>query len=173
MMRPQDVVVMLKMLANAETIASMTAIAESLCISQSEVSGALERCRTAKLVDDSKKHLNLLALRDFLVSGLQYVFPAIIGPIVHGVPTYISASPIMEMVSADGESYVWQNKKGSSRGSSIIPLYITVPEAVQKDAELYKLLVIADTLRIGKTREREVALRELDKYLKQYADNQY
>ena len=77
------------------------------------------------------------------------------------------------MVSADGESYVWQNKKGSSRGSSIIPLYITVPEAVQKDAELYKLLVIADTLRIGKTREREVALRELDKYLKQYADNQY
>ena len=172
-MRPQDVVVMLKVLANSGTVATMASIAESLCISQSEVSEALERCRIAKLVDNTKKHLNVLALRDFLVSGLQYVFPAIVGPIVRGVPTYISASPIIEAVSADGESYVWPYKKGANRGTSIVPLYITVPEAVQKDVELYKLLVIVDTLRIGKTREREVAIKELDKYLKQYADNQY
>ena len=172
-MRPQDVVVMLKMLADAEVVETMTSIAESLCISQSEVSGALERCRIAKLVNETKKRLNVLALRDFLVSGLQYVFPAIVGPIVRGVSTYISASPIMETVSADGESYVWPYKKGSSRGTSIIPLYSTVPEAVQKDMELYKLLVIVDTLRVGKTREREVAIKELDKYLKHYADNQY
>ena len=148
----------------------MTAMARSLCISQSEVSEALERCRVAKLVDSSKKSINVLALKDFLVSGMQYAFPASLGTIVRGVSTYLSASPILEQVSADGESYVWPDSKGTARGTAVSPLYATVPKAVQNDSELYKLLVIADTLRIGKAREREIAIHELDKYLKQYAD---
>lgn len=168
-MRPQDVVVLLKRMVTPAEV-PMTTMARSLCISQSEVSEALERCRVAKLVDSGKKNINVLALKDFLVSGLQYAFPGSLGTIVRGVPTYLSASPIIEQVSADGESYVWPYSKGTARGTAVAPLYATVPEAVQNDSELYKLLVIADTLRIGKTREREIAINELDKYLKQYAN---
>lgn len=168
-MRPQDIVVLLKRLVIPADV-SMKAIAASLCISQSEVSEALERCRLAKLVSSDKKTINVLALRDFLVSGLQYAFPAIAGPVVRGVPTYLSASPIVEQVSADGESFVWPYSKGTARGTSVTPLYATVPEAVLNDEELYKLLVIADTFRIGKTRERDIAIHELDTYLDRYAN---
>jgi hypothetical protein len=43
-----------------------------------------------------------------------------------------------------------------------------VPEAAEKDPELYRLLVIADTLRMGRVRERNVAIQELDKYIEAY-----
>lgn len=168
-MRPQDVVILLKRLITSAEV-SMSAMAASLSISQSEVSEALERCRVAKLVDSGKKNINVLALKDFLVSGLQYAFPASLGTIIRGVPTYLSATPIVDQVSADGESYVWPYSKGTARGTAVTPLYATVPEAVQNDSELYKLLVIADTLRIGKAREREIAIHELDKYLERYAN---
>lgn len=36
-------------------------------------------------------------------------------------------------------------------------MYKSVPEIVNDDAELYELLVIVDTLRIGKIREIEIA----------------
>lgn len=168
-MRPQDVVVLLKRLVVSADI-TMTAMAASLCISQSEVSEALERCKVAKLVGSDKRSVNVLALRDFLVSGLQYAFPAVLGPSVRGIPTYISATPIVEQVSADGESYVWPYSKGSARGTSVTPLYATVPEAVLNDKELYKLLVITDALRIGKSRERNIAIHELDTYLDKYVN---
>jgi len=148
----------------------MVALAGSLVISQSEVSEALERCRIAKLVDSSKRKVNVLALKDFLLSGLQYAFPAGLGPIMRGVPTYLSAAPINSVVSSGTESYVWPNSKGSSRGISVTPLYLTVPEAVKNDVELYELLVIADALRLGHVRERQAALQSLEKYLDSYGN---
>ena len=50
----------------------------------------------------------------------------------------------------------------------IEPLYKSVPEIVNDDAELYELLVIVDTLRIGKIREIEIAKSELKKHFQEY-----
>ena len=95
-----------------------------------------------------------MALKDFLTYGVQYVFPAEIGNIVRGVPTYISASPIKEQLAESRDYYVWRSAKGTARGQQITPLYLSVPNAVLKDDELYQLLVIVDTLRVGGARER-------------------
>lgn len=146
----------------------MKDIAASLSISPAEVSEAMERCRVALLVDNDKKRVNTLALRDFLVYGLRYVFPAQPGSIVRGVPTASSASPISDHVASSKENYVWAYKKGAMRGIAIEPLYSTVPEAVSNDEELYRLLVIADALRIGRVREKEIAIQELDKAFEEY-----
>lgn len=47
-----------------------------------------------------------------------------------------------------------------------------VPQAIQDDNELYQLLVIVDTLRMGRAREKEIAVAELNKRINAYVKNQ-
>ena len=167
-MRPQDVVILLKKITAQGCQQTNKELALSVGISQSEVSAAIERCRVSKLVSNDKSRVNVLALRDFLMSGLQYVFPVQPGSIVRGMATAVSAPPISEHIPSTTETYVWPYKNGTSRGQGVIPLYKSVPKAAENDPELYRLLVIADTLRMGRVRERNVAIQELDKYIEAY-----
>ena len=59
------------------------------------------------------------------------------------------------------ESFVWPTGKGKSRGQSIVPLYPSVVEAVLKDEKLYELLALVDAIRVGRAREKEIAINEL------------
>jgi hypothetical protein len=60
-------------------------------------------------------------------------------------------------------SFVWPWAKGNVRGHSIIPLYSSVPEAARQDDKLYELLALVDALRIGRAREKNLAINELKK----------
>lgn len=53
--------------------------------------------------------------------------------------------------------------KGKVRGHGIAPLYSSVPEAAGQNDNLYELLALADALRIGRARERDLAVNELKK----------
>ena len=161
-MKPQDVVVLLKKLTPQGRGMLGKDIASSLQISASEVSEALERCRIAGLVDESKKDVRKLALMEFLVSGLKYAFPVEAGRVIRGVPTASSASPMKELLNNNNELYVWPSKTGNARGQAITPLYPTVPNAVAQDSELYQLLVLVDSLRLGRAREAGVARQKLE-----------
>lgn len=167
-MRPQDVMILLKKTTSSGRRMLNKDISASLRISASEVTEALERCRVAKLVDMSKQRVNVIALQEFLIYGLKYVFPVQPGSVVRGVPTAFSASPIKEQVVQGFERYVWPYLKGKERGQAIEPLYKTVPEIVEGDPELYELLVIVDTIRLGRMREIEIAKREMQKHFKNY-----
>ena len=68
------------------------------------------------------------------------------------------------------EQFVWRYIKGNARGQMIEPLYPSVPEAALRDEELYQLLVIADTLRMGRSREKEIAIAELNKHIQRYVE---
>lgn len=168
-MKPQDIVILLKMIALKNESWTSARLATELKISASEVSGALERCRIAKLVDNTKRKVNVLALEDFLVHGLKYVYPPQPGAIVRGVATSFSAEPIKSKIRQGSDSFVWPYKQGSDRGQSVEPLYRTVPEACLNDSSLYELLVITDTLRMGRVREMEIAINELKIRLDAYA----
>lgn len=144
-------------------------ISESLGISASEISESMDRNQIAGLVDHSKRIVNTMALSDFLISGIRYCFPVEIGGIVRGVPTAVSASPFIENIISGSESYVWPSPEGNGRGQAVEPLYRSVPDAALRDVDFYKLLVITDVLRMGRVREREVAIAELNNYLEQYA----
>ena len=170
--RPQDIVVMLKKITPSGRQMLNKDIAASLGISPAEISYAMERCRVAQLVDNDKARVNTLALKEFLVYGLKYVFPAVPGRVMRGVPTAVSASPIKEHITQSNDLFVWPYKKGTMRGQSVNPLYPTVPEAVANDEELYQLLVIVDTLRMGRAREREIAIMELDKAFEKYGKDE-
>jgi hypothetical protein len=97
---------------------------------------------------------------EFLQYGLKYVFPQTPGPIVRGVPTAHSAPPLDSIIQSD-EKYVWPSGKGTVRGHSIIPLFSSVVDAVKLDAFLHELLALTDSLRVGRAREKELAITEL------------
>ena len=94
---------------------------------------------------------------------MKYVFPSEPGRITRGIPTAHSASPIKEHIYAGQENYVWPYSEGKARGQAIEPLYQTIPKVVHEDIHFYELLVIIDTIRVGRSREIKIAIDELNK----------
>jgi DNA-binding Lrp family transcriptional regulator len=167
-MRPQDIVILLKMLTLSDKNRTFVEIAKAIQLSETEVSNAMERNAIAGLVSTDKKRINKLALRDFLIYGLKYVFPPQPGSSTRGIATAHSAPPVNQRIVESGENYVWKYYKGTRRGNSIVPLYDKIPKIVENQPELYEFLTIVDTFRIGKKREIEIAIEELDKRLNSY-----
>ena len=54
---------------------------------------------------------------------------------------------------------VWPDPDGEHRGYEFKPLCRSAPFAARKDAGLYEWLVLADALRGGRARERELAAK--------------
>lgn len=165
-MRPQDIVVLLKIIAIKDINWRNSDLANLLQISASEISEALNRCKIAKLIDSKKRKVYINSFKEFLIYGLKYVFPVVPGAIVRGIATAHSAQPINKQIVSGNEIYVWPYAKGNKRGQSIEPLYKTLPAVVLDDKIFYELLVITDTIRIGKAREVKIAINELEKRLK-------
>lgn len=163
-MKPQDVVILLKIIAVGSDQWQQKSIADELKMSQSEVSQSVARSKFAGLLDGSGKKVMRLAFMDFLQYGLAVVFPQKPGSLVRGVPTAYSAPPLNTIIQSN-ELLVWPSAKGTSRGQSIMPLYPSVVDAIAGDVKLYQLLTLADTLRVGKAREKELATSELKKLL--------
>jgi hypothetical protein len=164
-MRPQDIVLLLKMVALDRRPWRIIDLASSLHMSQSEISEALHRSRISGLVDVTKREVHRTSLLEFLLYGLRYVFPAQPGGLARGMPTAHSAAPLAQHIVSGKEAVVWPDDDGNMRGQSIEPLYRTVPQAAREDKTLYELLVLADALRIGRARERAAAGAELKRRL--------
>jgi len=162
-MRPQDIVVLLKIIALEDSPWRIIDLAAVLAISQSEISEALNRNMIAGLMDSARRAVHKEALTEFLLHGLKYVFPEQPGATVRGMPTAHSAPPLSKRLLATAEVYVWPHPEGKVRGQSVRPLYRTVPKAASNDPKLYELLALVDAIRIGKARERNLAAEELRK----------
>lgn len=163
-MRPQDIVILLKILTLKKQSWQYRDLASLLSMSISEVSESLNRSYLAGLVDESKKKVRRQALMEFLEYGLHYVFPQLPGRLVTGVPTAHS-HPFYSKKIVSEMDYVWPDVEGSVKGLSVLPLYKTVTKAITKDEDLYKLLAGIDIIRVGKARELKLALQELKKYI--------
>lgn len=159
---PQDIVILLKIMVLENSNWNQNSLAESLYISQSEVSKSLMRSKYAGFIDASGRRVNKLALMEFLQYGIKYVFPQQPGALVRGIATAHSALPLSKIIKSD-EQYVWASANGNLRGQNILPLYPSVVKAVKEDQKLYELLALIDALRVGRAREKEIAIKELKK----------
>ncbi|SHM30870.1 hypothetical protein SAMN04488057_10121 [Cyclobacterium lianum] len=156
-MRPQDVVVILKLILEQDTSWTQTSLSRDLHLSQSEISESIARSSYARLVFDKGRMVQRQALIDFIQYGLPYVFPQQPGMVQRGFPTAHSALPLSEEIVSE-EKYVWPSAKGTARGHSILPLYPSVVQVIQSDASLYELLALVDAVRVGRARERNLAM---------------
>ena len=163
-MRPQDIVLLLKILVHPDSQWQYRDLASSLYLSISEISESLQRSHLAGLVDESRRRVHRQALLEFLQHGLRYVFPQAPGTMVTGVPTAHSQAYFKKKFHSELD-YVWPDEEGAVRGLSIFPLYKGVPKAVRKDERLHELLAAIDILRVGKVREIKEALKFLEKYI--------
>ncbi len=165
-MRPLDVVILLKIISLNKTEWQYRDLSSTLYISTSEVSESLSRSSIAGLLNESKRDVFKNSLMEFLEFGLSYVFPLQPGPIVTGVPTAHS-HPFYKDHFSSSLDYVWKDENGGIRGLAIEPLHKGVPRAILTDDVLYKLLAGVDILRIGRIREKKLALEQIKKVILQ------
>jgi len=163
-MRPQDIVILLKIVTLHGEAWQLKDLSISLYISNSEISESLERSLYANLINFEKRNVNRGNFLDFLIHGMKYVFPARAGILTRGIPTAHS-HPFMKTFISSEHAYVWPSSSGSVMGQAIEPFYPNQIKAIQEDEELYKLLALLDVLRIGKLREISIAEKELKESL--------
>lgn len=156
-MRPQDVVILLKIILFRDNNWFLKDISKQLRISGSEVSESVNRSSIGGLLEDDKRTVRKEQFLEFLVYGLKFVFPAVEGKLARGLATAYSAPILSNDFVVDNE-YIWPAKGFSTKGISVKPLYRTVPNVCIKDQELYDLLSLVDALRIGKREEVVVEL---------------
>jgi len=169
-LKPLDLVVLLKLSLIEGERPPYLQLANELYLYPSEVYASIKRARASHLVQgpEMKDRLNRSGLLEFLLHGVRYAFPAERGALTRGVPTRYAASPLVESITPGKEPPpVWPYAEGRVRGYSFAPLHKNVPKAALADSQLYELLVLVDALRDGQARERELAVRELSKRLKE------
>jgi hypothetical protein len=163
-LKPQDVCVLLKIIALERTPWSYGQLAYELGMSASEVHAGVKRATDASLMklDDGWGFPDAQALEEFLVHGVKYVFTPVRGGLTLGLPTAQAAPPLDRMLPSDQEPPpVWPDPDGTVRGFEFSPLYKSVPRAARRDARLYELLALVDAIRGGTPAVREHAVREL------------
>ncbi|MES2880172.1 MAG: hypothetical protein V4713_17300 [Pseudomonadota bacterium] len=100
-------------------------------------------------------------LAEFALHGAKYAFPGVRLPLAVGVPTSHSAPAFAGVFAPGSTDFVWPHPNGSVRGVGVEPLHPSVPYAAMQDAKLYEMLALFDALRVGKARERGMALERL------------
>mgnify|MGYP003691480993 CR=1 FL=1 len=161
-MRPQDIVILLKIVAQGGERVRLTPMANSLHISLSEVSEGLHRCKFAKLVDERKKVVDKAALFEFLVHGIKYVFPLEAGRLVYGIKTAHSTDSLQNLFPDNQEDvFVWEMKGGTVKGQALTPLHKNVALAAKDDPKLYELLALVEVIRLNIEGEKEIAVGKL------------
>ena len=159
-LKPQDLMVLLKLLALGDGPTTYNELAKALGMSASEVHACIGRAMAARLVNslDERPVVVRAALKEFVLHGAKYAFPATLGSASRGVPTGYAAPPLVARISQPGEPPpVWPDPHGNRRGIAFYPLYPTAPLAARNDPVLYELLTLVDALRGGTARARQLA----------------
>lgn len=171
-LKPQDVLVVLKLVALGRQPWSYVRLAVDLGMSTSQLHSAVRRAQAAQLAVKVEGAIrpHIRNLEEFLVHGLRYAFVPQMGQPTRGMPTSHAAPPLDEHFAKTAElPPVWPDPDGTVRGVAFSPLHKFAPQAARADPALYELLVLVDAIRGGRAREHNLAIKELGKRLAQYA----
>jgi hypothetical protein len=168
-LKPQDLLVLLKVAAHPGQRWTYAALGEALTLSASEVHACVKRAVASGLaVTRGRGDWAPVrpTLAEFAVHGVRYVWPAQPGPVKRGVPTSFGIEPLAGKISAGAnEAPVWAHPAGKAKGPSLSPIYRSAPQAALIDPALHRLLALLDAIRAGRARERSLAIDLLTKEL--------
>lgn len=176
MLKSQDCVLLIKLLANGHYAElSQRELSALLCISLSEINASIKRLFQSGLIrhDIESKGIYpiLSAAEEFVIVGIKYSFPAKLGEYSRGIPTGIAA-PVFQgkIVMGDEPIPIWPFAHGDKKGLSVEPLYSSVPQSISEypDQNFYDLLALVDVIRIGRARERSMAINLLKEKINQW-----
>ena len=172
MLKPQDCVILIKLLANPGVDWSQRQLAKALGISLAEINAGIHRLGDAGLLRKDKQAKlfpNVDAAEEFLISGIKFLLPVKLGEYTRGIPTSIAAPLFHDKIPLGKDPMpVWPDAIGDKRGVALAPLHPSVPKALREnpDQTFYELLVLIDAIRSGRARERNLAVTLLKEKLK-------
>jgi len=161
-MKSQDIAILLWIELQNETPLQKD-IAAGLIISNSEVSESLERSRMTGLLSDCKTRVMMAPLLEFIEYGIQYVFPALPGPIGNGIRVRLDQTSSLSRGS--DIPFVWRHSSDQIMGQTIQPLYPSIPKAVTAQPVFHNIIGLVDMIRIGDLSSRDKLVRMLKRAL--------
>lgn len=177
MMKPQDIVVLAKLLSYKKRDITWTqaSLAEELCLSTSQVNYSIKRLLASRLLvralfDGEWKIVPIIQFcEEFLIHGFKFVFPPEFGSFTAGLPTAYAAPPLNNIIVGGNDPIpVWPiYAEGAKKGIELKPLYSCVPKSLVKypDQYFYELLALLDALRSGRARERNIGAERIKEML--------
>ncbi len=161
-LKPQDIVILLKLIVWEKGDWSYAMLAKELFMSVSEVHSGLKRATEARLFNPENKSVFKNAFDEYLIHGVKYAYPPNRGGQTRGIPTGYAAPPLNKLISQPSDyPPVWPYPEGKVLGYEFSPLFKSVPKAILIDEKLYELLALVDAIRDGRARERDIAIKEL------------
>lgn len=168
-LKPQDIVVALKLFTNGTNRLSMQKLGGLLGLSSSRIHASihrLERANLAKRLGKGRYRPVTANLIEFIVHGVKYAFVPETGEYTRGIPTAAYAPPLQaELPEPSEPPYVWPDPQGTVQGIAFSPLHRCVPKAIQQDPKLYELLAMIDSIRGGRIRDRRMAIDRIGQWL--------
>lgn len=188
MMKSQDMVILLKLASledseqengpqsahhgavTGEDPYSVRGLEAAVGISKTEVSASINRSLNSGIAVKDRKtgrpKANRRQVLEFIIHGIRYVFPVKPGAMQRGLPTAFAAPVLRESLHSAGSLIsVWPYAHGREMGQSVEPLFKTVPEAAERDERLYAYLALVDAIRLGNSREANLAINVLSERL--------
>jgi DNA-binding transcriptional ArsR family regulator len=159
-----DLLVVLKLVAHEAEPTSVRHLEDELGLSKSAVANSLQRLRELDLIKDGparERRVNKLLLRECLEHAARWIAPARVGDFELGLPTAHAAEPLKRKLTGDEDPVVIPLPHGPLRGRAVTPLHPLAPAAAARDPKLHRLLAIVDAFRIGRARDRQLAVAEL------------
>jgi hypothetical protein len=167
-LKGQDIVVLVRLLAYGHESWTFPQLASDLGVSTSVGYESVKRLQKARLLDfhsNPPKPVRVNSL-EFLIHGVKYAFPAMLGGLTRGVPTAHGAPPLSsEIMESSDPPPVWPSPDGEARGLELEPLHKSAITGSRNDQNVYELLALIDAIRTGRARERELATRVLKERL--------
>ena len=168
-LKPLDLAVLFMLvIVRREARYSYAALAKLMMLSPFEVHASVQRLIAARLLVDAGDAFRpvMQAIREFVLYGAAYCYPAVRGEVTIGFATAYGVPPLNDKVLFSQEMPpVWPHPQGNQRGTALMPLYEKLPLAAVAFPPLYELLALFDALRMGQARERELAIQLLNERL--------
>ncbi len=166
-LKPQDILVLLKLSVWDKPQWRQEDLAKELGMVQSMVHSSLKRAEKCRLYNQEKKRVNKSALIEILIHSIRFLVPAELGRKAVGMPTaWGHREAFKSLVSGLVDPPIWSAAKGRRAtvtgefnidGFEIQPIHEKAPGAASRDPRLYEVLAAVDALRVGRSRDIEVA----------------
>lgn len=164
--KPQDVVILGKLISDKDC-RSQKEIADSLGLSQAEISHALKTLAHVGLINLATKKVNKLAVTEFITHALKFLFPIEKKGTGRGISIGPSSSIFKGKVQSDDYNYIWPDPDGDSKGVVITPLLSNLPKSAIGNETLFTYLNVIEIFRgLGGVRHLQEAQKILKEILK-------
>lgn len=162
--RGQDILIAAGLFALNSAHGAQSELARRLDLPRSRISESVRRLRENGVYSDNLGRLRHQRLRALLLEGLPWMIPARVGGTGVGLPTGHSG-PLLSDRLAWSIPYVWPTTYGDVEGRTVEPIHRLAPSLCSQLPAAYALLSLADAVRLGRVRERQLAAQAMSDLL--------